>query len=47
MSTTTTTPPATTRKTLLIVYHSLTGGTAQMAQAAQAGAQTVPGVSTL
>ena len=34
-------------KTLLIVYHSLTGGTAQMAQAAQAGAQTVPGVSTL
>ena len=47
MSTTTTMPPATTRKTLLIVYHSLTGGTAQMAQAAQAGAQTVPGVSTL
>ena len=44
---TTTMPPATTRKTLLIVYHSLTGGTAQMAQAAQAGAQTVPGVSTL
>ena len=43
----TTMPPATTRKTLLIVYHSLTGGTAQMAQAAQAGAQTVPGVSTL
>ena len=47
MSTTTPTPPATTRKTLLIVYHSLTGGTAQMAQAAQAGAQSVPGVSTL
>jgi len=47
MSTITTTPPATTRKTLLIVYHSLTGGTAQMAQAAQAGAQSVPGVSTL
>ena len=44
---TTTMPPATTRKTLLIVYHSLTGGTAQMAQAAQAGAQSVPGVSTL
>lgn len=28
-----------TPKTLLIVYHSLTGGTRQMAEAAQAGAQ--------
>ena len=26
------------RKTLLIVYHSLTGGTQQMAEAARAGA---------
>lgn len=30
------------RKTLLIVYHSLTGGTLQMCQAAQAGAAQEP-----
>ena len=29
-------------KTLLIVYHSMTGGTLQMAQAAAAGARTEP-----
>ncbi len=29
---------------LLIVYHSLTGGTAQMAQAAAAGARAEPGI---
>ena len=29
-------------KTLLIVYHSMTGGTVQMAQAAAAGARTEP-----
>jgi multimeric flavodoxin WrbA len=29
-------------KTLLIVYHSMTGGTMQMAQAAAAGARTEP-----
>jgi len=29
-------------KTLLIVYHSMTGGTAQMAQAAATGARTEP-----
>lgn len=34
-------------KTLLIVYHSLTGGAAQMAQAALEGAATEPGVQTL
>jgi multimeric flavodoxin WrbA len=32
-------------KTLLIVYHSMTGGTQQMAQAAAAGAASEPGVS--
>ena len=31
-------------KTLLIVYHSMTGGTAQMAQAAAEGAGDEPGV---
>lgn len=31
-------------KTLLIVYHTQTGGTLQMAQAAAAGARTEPGV---
>ena len=31
-------------KTLLIVYHSLTGGTRQMAEAAAMGAATEPGV---
>ena len=31
-------------KTLLIVHHSLTGGTAQLAQAALQGARTEPGV---
>jgi multimeric flavodoxin WrbA len=31
-------------KTLLIVYHSLTGGTRQMAEAAATGAATEPGV---
>jgi multimeric flavodoxin WrbA len=31
-------------KTLLIVYHSMTGGTLQMAQAAAAGARLEPGV---
>ena len=29
-------------KTLLIVYHSMTGGTLQMAQAAAAGARSEP-----
>jgi multimeric flavodoxin WrbA len=33
-------------KTLLIVYHSLTGGTRQMAEAAAAGAATEPGTRT-
>jgi multimeric flavodoxin WrbA len=33
-------------KTLLIVYHSLTGGTRQMAEAAAAGAGTEPDVAT-
>lgn len=32
-------------KTLLIVYHSMTGGTAQLAQAALRGAGTEPGVN--
>ena len=32
-------------KTLLIVYHSMTGGTAQLAQAALRGASTEPGVT--
>ena len=32
-------------KTLLIVYHSLTGGTRQMAEAARAGAATAEGVT--
>lgn len=32
-------------KTLLIVYHSMTGGTAQLAQAALRGAGTEPGVT--
>ncbi|HEX5805111.1 MAG TPA: NAD(P)H-dependent oxidoreductase [Macromonas sp.] len=35
-----------TRKTLLIVYHSLTGGTEQMVQAAAAGAALEESVST-
>ena len=34
-----------TPKTLLIVYHSLTGGTRQMAEAARAGAATESGVT--
>lgn len=33
-------------KTLLIVYHSITGGTEQLAQAAAAGAGAEPGVTT-
>ena len=32
-------------KALLIVYHSMTGGTQQMAQAAAAGARAEPGVA--
>jgi multimeric flavodoxin WrbA len=32
------------RKTLLVVYHTMTGGTEQMAQAAAQGARTEPGV---
>ena len=32
-------------KTLLIVYHSLTGGTPMMAQAAAAGARTEPAIN--
>ncbi|MDE2592739.1 MAG: flavodoxin family protein [Burkholderiales bacterium] len=32
------------RKSILIVYHSMTGGTRQMAEAARAGAQAEPGV---
>ena len=32
-------------QTLLIVYHSLTGGTRQMAEAARAGAAAEPAVS--
>ena len=34
-----------TRKTLLIVYHSLTGGTRQMAEAARDGAGAEPAVA--
>jgi len=34
-------------KTLLIVYHSLTGGARQMAEAARRGATTEPGVEVL
>jgi multimeric flavodoxin WrbA len=34
-------------KTLLIVYHSLTGGTRQMAEAAAAGAATEPNIKTI
>lgn len=34
-----------TDKTLLIVYHSMTGGTRQMAEAARAGAATEDGVA--
>ena len=34
-------------KRLLIVYHSMTGGTLQMAQAAAAGARLEPGVTVL
>lgn len=34
-----------TSKTLLIVYHSMTGGTRQMAEAAQAGAAEESGVA--
>ena len=33
-----------THKTLLVVYHSMTGGTEQMAQAAAEGARDEPGV---
>ncbi len=33
-------------KTLLIVYHSLTGGTRQMAESAAAGAATEPAITT-
>ena len=33
-----------TPKTLLVVYHTMTGGTAQMAQAAAEGAREEPGV---
>src|SRR5437868_13601953 len=33
-----------TSKTLLVVYHTMTGGTAQMAQAAAEGARDEPGV---
>jgi multimeric flavodoxin WrbA len=33
-------------KTLLIIYHSMTGGTRQMAEAAAAGAATEPQVQT-
>ena len=40
-------PRAHAMKTLLIVYHTLTGGTRQMAQAAATGAATEPGVKTL
>ena len=36
--------PVTPEPTLLIVYHSMTGGTAQMAQAAQRGARRVHGL---
>lgn len=36
---------STAPKTLLIVYHSLTGGTRQMAEAAQAGAAAEPAVA--
>ena len=32
-------------KTLLIIYHSMTGGTLQMVQAAAAGARVEPGVA--
>jgi multimeric flavodoxin WrbA len=32
-------------KTVLIVYHSMTGGTRQMAEAARHGAASIPGVS--
>jgi multimeric flavodoxin WrbA len=32
-------------KTVLIVYHSMTGGTRQMAEAAQRGAASIPGVT--
>lgn len=37
--------PATPEPTLLIVYHSITGGTQQMAQAAARGASRVPGLN--
>jgi multimeric flavodoxin WrbA len=33
-------------KTLLIIYHSMTGATAQMANAAAAGARTEPAITT-
>ena len=39
-----TSQPAAPMKTLLIVYHTMTGGTLQMAQAAAAGAATEPAV---
>jgi hypothetical protein len=37
-------PAAAAAKTLLIVFHTMTGGSLQMAQAAQAGATAVAGV---
>jgi NAD(P)H-dependent FMN reductase len=37
-------PSNATMKTLLIVYHSMTGGTRQMAEAAAAGARSEPGL---
>ncbi len=36
--------PSAVMKTLLIVYHSMTGGTQQMAEAAAAGARSEPGL---
>ena len=39
--------PVPAEPTLLIVYHSMTGGTAQMAQAAADGARTEPGVDVV
>ena len=36
--------PSPVMKTLLIVYHSMTGGTRQMAEAAAAGARSEPGL---
>jgi len=39
------TPPGTSGKTLLIVYHSMTGGTQQMAQAAADAARAQDGIT--